>query len=193
MTTTDLSVEMLVTALDQTGTLIERIKPEQATLPTPCRSWNLRQLVNHVVEDLDHFTSSAKGEPWRESGGDLIGDDWTGAYRQAADGLLEVWSRPGQLDRTIRLPFGERPASWQLGQHISDLAVHAGDIARASGQSTELDPEVGRMSLAWGMENLGPQFRGEESEGSTFGVEVPVPDDAPIYDRLAGWFGRDPS
>ena len=26
----------------------------------------------------------------------------------------------------------------------------------------------------------------------TFGVEVPVPDDAPVYDRLAGWFGRDP-
>ena len=25
-----------------------------------------------------------------------------------------------------------------------------------------------------------------------FGVEVPVPDDAPVYDRLAGWFGRDP-
>ena len=26
----------------------------------------------------------------------------------------------------------------------------------------------------------------------TGGVEVPVPDDAPVYDRLAGWFGRDP-
>ena len=25
-----------------------------------------------------------------------------------------------------------------------------------------------------------------------FGLEVPVPEDAPVYDRLAGWFGRDP-
>jgi len=24
------------------------------------------------------------------------------------------------------------------------------------------------------------------------GAEVPVPDDAPAYDRMAGWFGRDP-
>ena len=23
-------------------------------------------------------------------------------------------------------------------------------------------------------------------------TEVPVPDGAPVYDRLAGWFGRDP-
>jgi hypothetical protein len=25
-----------------------------------------------------------------------------------------------------------------------------------------------------------------------FEAEVPVPEDAPVYDRLAGWFGRDP-
>jgi hypothetical protein len=36
---------------------------------------------------------------------------------------------------------------------------------------------------------LRPEFRGPDK---AFGVEVPVPDDAPVYDRLAGWFGRDP-
>ena len=193
MTAAGESVEMLATALDQAGVLIERIKPEQAALPTPCRSWNLRDLVNHLVEDVDQFTASAKGERWEKPDGDLIGDDWAGAYRDAAAGLLEVWRRPGQLDRTVQLPFGERPASWQLDQEISDLAVHAWDIAKATGQPTSLNAEVGRMSLAWGRENLGPQFRGEEDDGMVFGSEVPVPDDAPIYDRLAGYFGRDPS
>jgi uncharacterized protein (TIGR03086 family) len=193
MTAAGESVEMLATALDQAGTLIERIKPEQATLRTPCRSWNLRDLVNHVVEDVDHFTAIAKGERWQKPGGDLIGDDWAGAYRKAAAGLLEVWRRPGQLDRTVQLPFGERPASWQVGQAMSDLAVHTWDIARATGQPTDLDPEVGRMSLEWGRENLTPQFRGEEADGMVFGTEVPVSDDAPVYDRLAGYFGRDPS
>jgi hypothetical protein len=33
------------------------------------------------------------------------------------------------------------------------------------------------------------EFRGPDK---AFGVEVPVADDAPVYDRLAGWFGRDP-
>ena len=36
---------------------------------------------------------------------------------------------------------------------------------------------------------LQPQIRGE---GKAFGEEVPVPEDAPAYERLAGWFGRDP-
>lgn len=27
--------------LDLAGSLIERVRPEQAGLPTPCRSWNL--------------------------------------------------------------------------------------------------------------------------------------------------------
>jgi hypothetical protein len=36
---------------------------------------------------------------------------------------------------------------------------------------------------------LRPEFRGP---GKAFGVEVPVPDDAPAYERLAGWFGRNP-
>jgi hypothetical protein len=35
-----------------------------------------------------------------------------------------------------------------------------------------------------------PESRGP---GKAFGPEVPVPDDAPSYDRLAGWFGRDPA
>jgi len=36
---------------------------------------------------------------------------------------------------------------------------------------------------------LRPEHRGA---GNAFGAEVSVPLDAPAYERLAGWFGRDP-
>jgi len=41
--------------------------------------------------------------------------------------------------------------------------------------------------LDWARDNLKPQFRGQ-----AFGPEVPVDPDAPLYDRLAAFFGRDP-
>ena len=192
-TPADDPVALLARALDQAGGAIGRVRPEQATLPTPCRSWDVRALVNHVVQDVQHFTASASGQPWEPDDRDLIGDDWAGAYGRAAAALLGVWRQPGALDRTLRLPFGELPARWVLDQQVTDLAVHAWDVAKATGQPTDLDAEVGRLALDWGRENLKPQFRGDEASGQDFGAEVPVPGDAPLYDRLAGLFGRDPS
>lgn len=185
-------VALLRTALDQTGTVISRVRPEQAARPTPCRSWDVRALVNHIVRDVQMFDTVARGGRRETSDRDVIGDDWAGAYREAAASLLAVWERPGALEGTRQLPFGEVPASWQVYQVVSDLAVHAWDVARATGQPTEMDPEVGQASLDWGRENLKPDFRGDESSGQVFGPEVTVPADALLYDRLAGFFGRDP-
>lgn len=72
--------------------------------------------------------------------------------------MLEAWRGEGALDRTIHLPFGERPATWSVGQQVADLVVHGWDVAKATGQP-----------------------------------EVSVPEEAPLYDRLAAWFGRDPA
>ena len=183
---------LLSRALDQAGTVVSRVRPEQAALPTPCRSWDVRALVNHLVNDVRMFTVVASGGTRDGEEKDLIDDDWSSAYQQTAASLLAVWQQPGAMDRTLRLPFGEVPASWQVHQAISDVAVHAWDVAKATGQPTEMDPEVGRVALEWGRENLTPEFRGDEASGKVFGPEVPVPDDAPLYDRLAGFFGRHP-
>jgi uncharacterized protein (TIGR03086 family) len=185
------SLELLARALAQTEAIVARVRPEQATLPTPCASWDVRALLDHVVHDLRQFTATVHGGE-RPTDAGVVGDDWAGAYREGAAALLEAWRRPGALERTVRLPSGELPATWRIGQQIADLAVHGWDIAKATGQPTDLDPEVGRFALDWGRENLKPEFRGDEASGRSFGVEVAVADTAPLYDRLAGFFGRDP-
>src|SRR5437868_5016512 len=48
---------------------------------------------------------------------------------------------------------------------------------------------LAERALRWSRGMLRPEFRGPDK---AFGVEVPVAADAPVYDRLAGWFGRDP-
>lgn len=193
MNANDDPIARLARALEQTGAIIARVQPAQVALPTPCRAWNVRALVNHVVQDVRMFTAMVSGVTWDQRDADVIGDDWATAYRAAADALLAAWQREGALDGTVQLPFGEAPARWCVGQQISDLVVHGWDIATATGQSTDLDPELGQMALEWARQNLQPQFRGEEGSGQSFGPEVPVPDTAPLHDRLAAFFGRQPN
>ena len=186
-------IDALGRALDQAGTVLARARREDATKPTPCAGWDVRTLINHVVLDVERFTSTARDEQWTPHETDVIGDDWLEAYRRAANGLLAAWRTEGALERTMVLPTGEVPAAWSVGLQVADLAVHAWDIAKATGQSTALDPELGELALDWGRRNLKPEFRGDPGSDKSFGPEVTVPDDAPLYDRLAGFFGRDPA
>ena len=112
--------------------------------------------------------------------------------RRSRTGPSRCARRGGRPTWTSRLPG---PAGWRrcaprADQQIAELATHDWDLARATGQPAELDPALAEHALRWSRGMLRPEFRGP---GKAFGVEVPVPDDAPAYDRLAGWFGRDPS
>src|SRR5262245_6261130 len=117
-------VGVLDRALTECGRLIGNVTPDQAGLPTPCASFDLRALINHIVYDVRMFTETSLGNPRPPAGEDVIGDDWSGAYDAAAAGLLAVWRRPGALEGTITLPFGDVPVTWRLGQQIVDVVVH---------------------------------------------------------------------
>jgi uncharacterized protein (TIGR03086 family) len=179
-------------ALDQAGELIAGTRPDQAELRTPCRSWTVRQLVGHLISDLDNFAASVRGEkpdwakPARASD-----EQWVDAFAAARRGLDEAWSS-ADVDAMVPTMNGEAPLVSRADQQIAELGIHAWDLARATGQGEDLDAEVGEQGLRWGTQNLAPQFRGPENEGKSFGPEVPVAGGAPVYERLAGWFGRDP-
>ena len=181
-----LTLDLLERAARQTGRLIDAVRPDQAHLPTPCTDWDVRALVNHIVFDVRRFAAMLGGQDAGSPDADLIDADWSAAYRAATDALLATW-RQQDLDQVMQTRIGEFPVRWAIGQHLADLAVHGWDVARATGQPTEQDPEVGQAALDWARENLKPQYRGE-----AFGPEVSVPEHAPLYDRLAAFFGRAP-
>ena len=180
------SLGLLERALDQAGAIIARTRPDQAGLPTPCIEFDVHALVNHLVFDVQMFTSGVRGGERGSPDADLIGSDWSGAYDAAQKSLLDAWRQKG-VEGTIKTRIGEFPATWAVGQHLADVAVHAWDLATATHQSTKLDPEVARVALDWARAALKPELR-----GNTFGPEIEVPENAPIYERLAGFFGRNP-
>jgi uncharacterized protein (TIGR03086 family) len=192
MTVTTDPVTLLLRALDQTGAIIAGVRDDQEHLPTPCRSWDVTELVAHLVHDLGQFTERASGgtPDWSAPRAAVEGD-YIDAYRAGATDLVRAWRAAGDLSGTVELPgMGEVAARFPVDQQIAELAVHGWDLAVATGQSTHLDPEVGDTALTWAQATLRPQFRGSEDEGKAFGPEVDVAEDAPLYDRLAGFFGH---
>ncbi|MBJ7594221.1 MAG: TIGR03086 family protein [Candidatus Dormibacteraeota bacterium] len=185
-------LQLLSRGLDQAQRLIAATTPEQAALPTPCRSWTVRHLVEHLINDPGNFAAAVRGEKpaWGGPTGNL-GDDWAGSFASSRHQLDAAWES-ADLKSLVPSMGGEAPLLSRVDQQIAEFAVHAWDLARATGQSEDLDPEVAEHGLRWATQNLKAQFRGPEDEGKAFGAEVPVADTAPVYERLAGWFGRDP-
>ena len=185
------TVALLERALDQTAGLIAAVDASQAGWPTPCAGWDVRALVSHLTgQDLRNFLISARGESadWQVPA-EKIGADWTAAFRDRAAPLRAAW-RVADLDRLVAGLGGEAPLRARADQQITELAAHDWDLAKATGQVLAgLDPALAEHALAWSRGMLRPEFRGPDK---AFGVEVLVADDAPVYDRLAGWFGRDP-
>src|SRR5690348_9284698 len=60
-TATPNAFELLERVLDQTAAAIAGVRPDQAALPTPCPSFDVRHLVNHTVYDVQTFASMVKG------------------------------------------------------------------------------------------------------------------------------------
>jgi uncharacterized protein (TIGR03086 family) len=175
------NLDLLRRALDQTGEVISRITPEQHALPTPCEGWDVTTLVTHVTGGLDNQAAMARGEkPDWKAPFPPLGDDWAATFRAKAASLLDTW----QTADPAHQPHAE--------MQIAEEAVHTWDIARATGvPSDDLDPAVAEHALEWSRGMLKPEYRGAGG-GGAFGEEVSVPDTAPVYDRLAAWFGRDP-
>ncbi len=189
--TTD-PVTLLHRALDQTGAIIAGIRDDQEHLRTPCRSWDVTKVVAHLVHDLEQFTERASGgTPDWSAPMAAVDGDYIDAYRAGATALVQAWRDAGDLTGTTSMPgMGEVAKRFPVDQQIAEIAVHGWDLAVATGQSTHLDPEVANTALAWARTALRPAFRGGEDEDKAFGPEVDVPEDAPPYDRLAGFFGH---
>jgi len=84
---------------------------------------------------------------------------------------------------------GTMPLSEAIDRfYTADVFMHSWDLARATGQDDLLDEDYCAELLA-GMLPMDEVLRAS----GQYGPAAPVPDDAPVQDRLLGFIGRDPS
>jgi uncharacterized protein (TIGR03086 family) len=178
----------------ETKRVVDNIDPSQLDNPSPCTEWTVRDVMNHMVGGAEMFGLCVRdGEvPDAKLGelmtGDNLGADYKASFTRAMAGAEEAFQIPGAMDRMVKLPFGEVPAGMAVNIAIFDVTIHAWDLAKATGQSTDLDPEVLAVAYQVAQGLLSDDMR----NSGVFGPEVSVPEDAPMASRLAGLAGRQP-
>ena len=153
---------------------------------SPVEEWTARDVVRHLVEWFPGFLAGGGVELAR---GPSVDDDPVAAWRTHADAVQALLDDP-DADRPFTHPrAGAHPLDQAIDQfYTSDVFMHTWDLARATGQDDRLDPDLCAQLLE-GMTQMEDVIR---SSGQ-YGPAVPVPEDAPVQDRMVGFIGRDPS
>jgi uncharacterized protein (TIGR03086 family) len=181
-------------AVISSRSVLASVQPEQMDHPTPCRSWQVRDLINHMIGAPIFAAVVMETGDWRNQTGDSAdhaAGDYLAAYDAATARAIRSFQAEGALSRLVKLPFADLPGAVYASIATGDAFAHGWDLAKATGRSTDLDPDLAERLLAAVRPLLPEQMRGPDGQ-SPFGPEVAVPEDAPAADRLAGFLGRQP-
>lgn len=176
-------------AITITRRVIDGITPEQMGAATPCTEWDVRAVINHLVVGNKMVSAMAAGDTPPDRNAVLVGADPKADFATSAREADAAFRAEGVMGRTFRLPFGEVPGPMMAGMRFVDTLVHAWDLAKATGQSTTLDPELCQTALDLARMRMGS---GPRQAGAPIGPEVETSAEAPVCDRFAAYMGRQP-
>jgi uncharacterized protein (TIGR03086 family) len=163
-------------------------RPGQLGHPTPCTLWTVRQLINHMLTGNLFFVSLATGAPPPDRTADHVGDDHVASFRDSLARLSAAFSEPGFLSKHVPTPDGEGTGAVLADMRCNEFMIHSWDLAKATGQSTDLDRELAERVLAsMRASALLARVRGE---GGPVGEQRPAPANANPADQLAAFMGR---
>jgi uncharacterized protein (TIGR03086 family) len=163
--------------------VLVNVTSDQLSSPTPCAEWDVKALIGHVTAGNQRVIQRAGGHVVP------LPEDFGAAHRASAKAAQETFAAPQALTRNYQLPIGEIPGTTFIELRTSDLLVHAWDLAMATAQPTDLDPELAEYVLAFSKQMMSrPGLRGD---GRPFGEEQPCGDERPAADRVVAFLGRE--
>ncbi|VVJ19429.1 Epoxide hydrolase (EC [Amycolatopsis camponoti] len=161
------------------------------SLPTPCVEWNVTQVLQHAGGDQQGYAASITGEPGPDfnpfaPSGELADAPEFLEPKMAAAAAAFATVSPDAEAVPTPLPQGALPAAVAMGAAALDAAVHAWDIAIATGQESPLTTEMAEALLPVAKQ-LAEPLRGFAYAPAL----TPHPDDDAAAELLR-YLGRDP-
>ena len=160
--------------------LIGRTPPQRWGSPSPCEGWAARDVVAHVVDFSAQILRERAGVQHPPAYADF--DEPADAFRAARVAVERVLDDPTTPPKVVSY------LHWSLS---FDLPQHGWDLATATGQDARIDPA--EVELLWGSLNGDPANWEWQRANGWYGAPVPVPEDAPLQDRVLALLGRDPT
>ena len=179
-------------ATSLTAETAARVRDDQLDDPTPCPEMSVRELLNHLLGLSVAFRDAAgKVEGPTTSTppatvSDPLPDGWRESLPALLDRLAQAWSAPQAWDGMTMAGGVRLPGEIAGLVALNEVQMHGWDLARATGQPYEVREELAEAVLPIVMPT-------DDSDREIFGPPVDVPEDAPIFDRVVGLAGRDPS
>ena len=185
----------LLDSYENAAAIVSGIGAEELGYPTPCPKYNVAGLIDHLVEAGHRAAALGRGQtpPPGDESPHVKPSDAPGQLRRAAEEAAQAWSDDSRLSSMFTMPWGEEYTGTALvDMYITELATHAWDLARATGQLDRLDPFLAVPALEGARVMIKPEYRDMVERGAPFGAELPAPPAADAWECLAAFMGRDP-
>lgn len=170
--------------------LVEAVPDDALDRPTPCETYTVGDLLDHIGGFALAFAAAASKTPL-EGGpaGDAanLAPDWRSRIPRDLEALATAWDEPEAWTGTTRVAGVDLPGEVAGRVALDELVIHAWDLARSADLPVPDPGPDAEPVLATVQE-----FRANGIEG-LFGPPVPVGEDAPLFDRVLGLSGRDPA
>lgn len=178
-------IELQKRAADEFGSRVGAISDWSAT--TPDTEWSVRDLVRHVVIEQQWIPPLLAGLSVLDARRSLapLGPDLAAEWETHSARATAAWVAT-DADAPVQLSYDTVAACDYLREQVSDVTVHAWDLARATGADETLDPVL--VEAVWTV--FEPQRDTLEASG-LFASPVGVGEDAPLQSRLLALTGRD--
>jgi len=185
----------LLDSYENAAVIVSGIGGAQLGHPTPCPKYDVAGLIDHLIEASRRAAALGRGQapPPGDRSPHVELSDAPGELRGAAGEAARAWGDDASLSRRHIMPWGEEYTGAALvDMYVAELAAHAWDLAKATGQLGRLDPSLAWPALEGARAMIKPQYRDLLGPGVPFGAEVSPAHDADDWERLAAFMGRDP-
>lgn len=172
-------------------TVASAVSASDLSLATPCEQWTVAQVLQHAAGDQRAYayfltgSDGPTGDPFAPDGAldgtplELVGPALEASGRAYADVDPDG-------EAATPLPQGVLPARTAAGAAALDAAVHAWDIAMATGQESPLDDDLAALILPTAHALVEPL-----RQWGAYAAIVPGASDG-AADELLRYLGRDP-